>query len=201
VIADGGFTLGRVGLRSTSGDIKIDNGLTAAFLNATASSGNIAINGDAEVRETAAFQCTSGDIRVKDGLRAQNLNADTRSGNIRLGTIHVETYSLQCTSGDIKADEISGGGRAATSSGNIDLTLKDAKGDIELAATSGNIRLALETSLSFTLDARSRSGNVRTDFEADINTSNSATSETVGDNPTAYIKVSSNSGNINVIRQ
>lgn len=187
-----------VTLKSSSGGIKLNGTVTARGLNAETSSGGIRSAVSINAEEKAVLKSSSGGIYLDGAVTAEDLNARTNSGGIRLGTVSVETYYLQSSSGGIRIESISGGGEAETSSGGIQLSLKDPKGDVRLTSSSGTITVALEPSLQFTLDAQTSSGGIHTNFAAEKNEKGNKATAKIGDSPAVNIIAHASSGGIRV---
>jgi lia operon protein LiaG len=183
---------------SSSGKIKFNGTVTAKNLNAETSSGDIQCAMNIIVDEEVVLKCSSGRINLDDALTARDLNAKTNSGKIRLGNVNVENYSLRSSSGGIQAESVSGTGEAETSSGNIQLSLKNPKGNIKLTSSSGSIKIELEPSLQFTLDAQTNSGGIHTNFATMSNEKNNKATAKIGDNPTVSIIAKASSGGIHI---
>ena len=194
------FKLKNALLQSQSGNISIVRNLTAGSLNAETSSGDINSHMNITVDEEVVLKCSSGNINLDGDLAARDLNARTNSGRIRLGNVNVEKYSLQSSSGNIKAESISGGGEAEASSGDIQLSLKNPKGNVKLTSNSGSIRIVLEPSLQFTLAAQTNSGGIHTNFATMSNGKNNKATAKIGDNPTVSIIAQASSGGIRIER-
>lgn len=192
------LTLKKVELQSASGGIHINKNLTADRLDAGTSSGGIHINGNVVLSGNASMKSSSGGIHLNSTITAQDLNAKTNSGGIGIGTAHVGTYYLQTSSGGIKADSISGEGEAKASSGAIQLSLYNPKGDVKLTTSSGGIRISLQPSLQFTLDAKTSSGGIHTNFAIQKNEDGNIANAKIGDNPTVHIIAQASSGGIRV---
>ncbi|MDF2566791.1 MAG: hypothetical protein K0R90_247 [Oscillospiraceae bacterium] len=187
-------------VRSSSGGIKFNGTVTAKELDAETSSGSIRSTMDIKADERVFLRSSSGGINLDGAVTAKDLNAKTNSGGIGLGNVSVETYYLQSSSGKIKTGSISGGGEAETSSGGIQLSLKNPKGNIKLSSSSGGINIALEPSLQFTLDAQTSSGGIHTNFAAEKNEKGNKATAKIGDSPTVNIFASASSGGIRIER-
>lgn len=166
-------------------------------LKAGTSSGGVKSE-DGFILNDVKLYSSSGGVRVNGNLTANSLDATTSSGGIHIGNADVQTYYLQSSSGGIKAEGLSGGGEAKTSSGGIQLSLVEPKGDIKLTSSSGGIKVMLEPLLQFTLDARVSSGGIHTNFAAEKSDNGKKATAKVGDNPAANIIARTSSGGIRV---
>ncbi len=212
------FELSNVKLSNSSGNTRIYNSLVADSLNVNSSSGSIKFNGivtannvsakanSGSIRSTMGIKAngnldlntSSGSIDIDNDTTSRDLYAHTNSGSIRMANVYVEEYNIKSTSGSIKIDNITGGGHVKTTSGGIRLELNSPKGDIDVTSSSGSIRLALESSLQFTLNAQTSSGSIKTNFATQKNDRGNFATANIGDNPTANITAMASSGGIRV---
>lgn len=189
---------GNLEAEASSGGLNIEDEFTLKSVSLQSSSGGIYIERDITADEDITVKSSSGGIEFNGTVTAKNLYAETSSGEIRLGDVKVESYYFHSSSGRIKAESISGGGEAETSSGGIQLSLKNPKGDIKLTSSSGGIKITLESSLQFTLDARTGSGGIHTNFTIEKNENGNKATAKIGDNPVANIIAQASSGGIKV---
>ncbi|MCI8481875.1 MAG: DUF4097 domain-containing protein [Clostridia bacterium] len=100
------------------------------------------VSGDIEVKDHLTFKdlkiaTTSGDIKMGD-VDAKNIQMDTVSGDIKLGQLESDVLALKTVSGDIFVESIEGKTQAKTTSGGIEL--QKIEGSVELASISGDIK-------------------------------------------------------------
>jgi len=189
---------GDVSFKSSSGDIRLGGTVTAKNLNAETSTGAIRFQASVDMTENITLKSSSGSIRLDGEIQAAKLQATVNSGGIGLGSVAVESFYLESSSGTINADSISGGGEAKTTSGGIRLTLKDPGDSVNLNATSGDIRVWLESSLQFTLEAQTTSGGIHTNFATEKNEKGNKATAIIGDHPTVQIIAHASYGGIRI---
>jgi len=139
--------------KAGSGDITLDN--NAGSIRVEAGSGDIKING---VKGSLDTSTGSGNIRAENIVG--EVVAHSGSGNIEIqqtgpGDVRVETGS-----GNIKLRGLQSGLRANTGSGDIRAEGQPGH-DWRMGTGSGSITLKIPSQASFTLDARTSSGDFR----------------------------------------
>ena len=212
ILIESKFILNNINLESTSGGVQTLNDLLTKSFRAHTVSGGIKIESDLIVTNNITdefendfdmtkniidLKSTSGGIKTAGNVMADNIIARTVSGGIDFNNVDVKNYDLQSTSGGIKIESISGEGNAKTTSGGIDIFLKKPQEQVQLETTSGGIRLKLENSLQFTLEANTTSGGINTNFATETSNRNSATAK-IGENPTVNIIAKASSGGIKI---
>jgi DUF4097 and DUF4098 domain-containing protein YvlB len=135
--------LGGLTLESVSGSIRIAN--AGRMVNGRSISGDIELN-DTKVEGALEAGTISGTVRLRR-LTARSLTVNSVSGSVVMEDVTAERVGAQSISGDI------------TYGGDL-----QPNGRYELAAHSGNIRLALPASTGFQLEATSFSGSINTDI-------------------------------------
>ena len=148
-------------IKSVSGDIRITN--IRGELRAESVSGNViaagatgatllkSVSGDVDVSAVATqtelrMESVSGDVKVH-GAKIRSLAAETVSGNLDLGDIVTDRVSGKSVSGNVYySGTVSRGGRYT------------------LASHSGDVRLYVPAEAGFELDAKTFSGNIRSDL-------------------------------------
>lgn len=194
------FMWNNVNLSSSSGDLLLRNELTAKNLNLNASSGNIQARDGHIIANKISATTSSGDIRLQAPLTAQSISIKATSGNISLDQASVEQFAFRNSSGDIKVKSLSGGGSATVTSGNINISLSDLVGDVDLQASSGNVRLSLSPELSCNFTGRCTSGDIHANFPLTKNEKGNRATATIGETPVLTINAETTSGNIRVDR-
>ncbi len=139
------LTAEKIILRTVSGDVTITH-VAAGGISLKTNSGSIKLT-DAEIAGSARFGAVSGDIKVSNTYFAKTLEIETSSGTVRL------SHTV--------ADE---GASVATSSGDIFLDHFDAS-EINLTASSGNIKGSLLTKKFFQVSTSSGSVKVPASLE------------------------------------
>ncbi|MDF2941344.1 MAG: hypothetical protein K0S01_202 [Herbinix sp.] len=189
--SDLSFTLSEFTASSSSGNINI-NEVHSDRISASASSGNITFqvaDGDRQ------FSTHSGNIKVLGG--AGDSSFDASSGNITIENAsgHLEA---EASSGNIDIMDSVGGGDITTTSGNIKYNLTSLTEDLDLHASSGDVRVSIPKEASFDFTAETSSGDIRTYFDdvLSYNKKGNEASGIVGTNPNININISTSSGNI-----
>ncbi len=143
------------------------------------SSGDLTIRGaSGDVNARAS----SGEITISDVQGS--VAAEASSGNVQLTGVR-GTVSVRATSGDISGQDLRGGHTTArTSSGEISLVLAAAQ-DVDVEATSGDVRVLTAAGQHYRIDTSTSSGDVRA----------KVTSDPAADH---HLKVKTSSGDITV---
>jgi hypothetical protein len=177
---------------------------------------NISIEYEIEAPARTFLEASSGSGDVTDDGVGVNARLNTGSGTIHATGLHdsftVETgsgdiYAEQTGAGDVKANtgsgtielkNIAGGLRAQTGSGDIKLSGQP-KADWRVTTGSGSVELWPDRS-SFTLDASTGSGEIKTDREmlvqGSVETHHHITGKINGGGP--LVRVETGSGDIRV---
>jgi lia operon protein LiaG len=192
------FTWQDISLSSSSGDLLIGGELNAENITLHAISGNILSRQALTVAGKLDITGSSGDIGLGAPLQAQSIYAKVVSGNITLKRAEVEHFDLRTSSGDIRTAQLSGGGYAAATSGNISLDLEAPIGDVELDTSSGDIRIGVAEGISFIFYGNCSSGDIHANFPLMKNERGNRAEGSVGLEPTASIRATAVSGNIGI---
>jgi DUF4097 and DUF4098 domain-containing protein YvlB len=134
-----GDVIGDARVKTGSGDIEVD--LVDGDLDARSGSGDVRIG---RVTGSASAKTGSGDVAVGEGGRS--LTAKTGSGDVSI---------------EAAAEEIG----VRTGSGNVHLTCVR-RGEVQVTAASGDIRLGVADGTAAWLDVRSLTGRVDNDLDA-----------------------------------
>lgn len=192
------FTWQNVRLSSSSGNIVLLRELTADNLGLSVNSGSIRAHEALTVSGSFEAESSSGNIHLDQPLTAQALYARANSGSISLDAATVEQFDLRASSGNISATALSGGGSARVNSGSINIGLREPLSDIDLQASSGSIRVEVDSSAAFNFEGRCSSGSIRANFPLEKNDKGNRASATVGAKPAFAINAETNSGSINI---
>lgn len=133
-------TNGRMQLTTVSGDIEVAS--CGSSVEAKTVSGDIDVTG---VKADLSMKSVSGDLSAQ-GIDAFLVEAKTVSGDLDFNSTNARTVRISTTSGDVLY-----AGRIA----------KD--GGLEVSTLSGDVKLRLDSSLEFRVEARSQSGTIRID--------------------------------------
>jgi DUF4097 and DUF4098 domain-containing protein YvlB len=158
--------IGGVEVNSASGDIQIER-----------------------VERDARIRSASGDVRLLTvGGRA---DVNTASGDIELGSVGGDV-SARSASGDVHVDDAAGSVSINTASGDQTITAV-AAGKVDLKSASGDVRVGVRRGSRIFVDARSMSGETRSDLEL-------GGSEPEGEGPLVELKAATMSGDISIVR-
>lgn len=159
-----GWSLGRVSLTSSSGEIDFCSGCTD--FSAVSASGDIEASGIS--CPEAALESTSGEITLESAEITSRLRMKSTSGDIKLRAVACGEADIRSTSGEIDMEELASSGDVCveTTSGGIDLERCDgarlemtsSSGDIEGSLLSGKIFSASSSSGKIELPASDPSG-------------------------------------------
>ncbi len=185
-------------VRNSSGRVDV-KGIRVRDMNVSNSSGSIDVTG-----------CSGGELRVSlssgnttvNGADFGSIRVDSQSGNIQLENI-VGALSVRHSSGNIDVLNAQGPVEVWHSSGNVSIDAAGKKvSGIDVTLSSGNANLRLDKDASFTLDARTSSGNIIADFDILISgglSRGSLKGDCNGGGET--VKVSVSSGNVNIFKK
>jgi hypothetical protein len=142
-----------VTVKTSGGDVKI--GDLTGKAHARTSGGNVSlgkIEGDVDAHSSG------GNITLDEGAGAVRLG--TSGGNIHVGRA-VGRTDLDTSGGDIRIGSVENAVRAETSGGNVSGAILGAlKGDCVLRTSGGQVRVAVDASAAFRLEASTSGGEV-----------------------------------------
>jgi hypothetical protein len=127
--------LGKVGLKTASGDITLDRATVASIKTA---SGNARLQG---VEQALQFSSASGDLAVEDVCRG-SVSISTASGDVRIAECDASLV-VNTVSGDVEVDRFSGrSGVFKGMSGDIDVGIPSGTSvDLDVNLLSGRLGL------------------------------------------------------------
>ena len=148
-----------VQIATVNGDVELEAGLEAGRLAVKTTSG------DAELRQaecrTLLFKSSSGDLKCTGNC--DDIQAETSSGDVELlggfGTVQMRTAS-----GDLELKGRVRTLRCASASGDAEIRAENVPEQVELSSKSGDCCLRLPEGEGFTLQFRTVSGELETDF-------------------------------------
>lgn len=195
-------------LKSISGAVKVTN--VNGELRAESISGGVAITAARKIR---TIKSISGDVQVTDS-QSDDLTAGSTSGSVILRNVKTRIVELQSISGDLRLTDVDADhAEMRTVSGNVEYTGRLSRtGRYEFQSHSGNVRLIPMGNPSFSIEATTFSGDVRTDFpltlqggsqpfpRTNLRRQNQSVRGTVGSGG-AMITMQSFSGNIVIAKQ
>ncbi|HEY1305320.1 MAG TPA: DUF4097 family beta strand repeat-containing protein [Vicinamibacterales bacterium] len=149
-----------VSLKSISGGVKVTN--VNGELRAESVSGGIVTTG---VRRIRTLKSTSGDVQIADS-ESDDLIAGTISGSVVIKSMKGRILSLSSVSGDVRLTDVDADHVELHSvSGDLEYTGRLSRsGRYEFQTHSGNIRITPVGVQSFSLEATTFSGDVRSDY-------------------------------------
>ncbi|OLQ49151.1 protein liaG [Bacillus licheniformis] len=135
---------GDLTVRTSSGDVSVDGNhhLVLSGLNAVSASGNMRVT----------------------NVRLQELKVKGSSGDVTISNTNYKTAGIDLASGDANLADVSGSLDVKMTSGNLDAALKKVTGPVSVTLTSGDADLSLPQNGSFTVSAKSSSGDVSSPY-------------------------------------
>lgn len=127
------------------------------------------------------------------GFNWEQINLDISVPKSFQGDIKYEGKS-----GDINIDDLEGSAQLEAISGNIKVTAKEAEDKIYIKASSGNIELKMPSNTGFTLDSKVSSGDIKCDFDLDIEDSGDHKLRGSYGNGSIPVNINTTSGNIDI---
>jgi hypothetical protein len=181
---EGRGRFGAIEVQTGSGDVEFDDVVAAARVDAA--SGDIRlgiVDGNARVRSA------SGDVQARSIGGEGNVN--TASGDVQVGEVGGE-LSVHSASGDVEVREARSSVSVHTASGDQQVARVSA-GRIELKSASGDLKVGIAEGSLLHVDARSRSGEVRSELPvSDV--------APEGEGPAVELRANTMSGDITVSR-
>ncbi len=133
---------GKISVKSTSGDLKIE-GATCGEMYAKATSGEMEIE-NVRIGGKAEFHVTSGDIDLDDVISQGETEIRASSGNIRLTKCDAASYVIHADSGNVTGNILSSKiFQAKAGSGNVRVPDTTTGGVCKVTTGSGNIKLSV----------------------------------------------------------
>ncbi|MGG1420392.1 DUF4097 domain-containing protein [Bacillus subtilis] len=135
---------GDLTVRTSSGDVSVagNDHLALSRLNAVSASGNTSVT----------------DVRLQD------LKVKASSGDVSITNTVSKTVGIDLTSGDANLVHVSGSLDVKMTSGDFNAVLKKVTGPVSVTLTSGDANLSLPKNGSFTVKAKSASGDVSSPY-------------------------------------
>lgn len=199
--SSGNVTLGSIDLATgfefgtSSGNITV-NELKADSARFSSSSGDKKIN-SLEVNGDVTFETSSGKTAL-DSIRAGKVSFHSSSGDFTAGLISASELTSGTSSGKVNIGSLDGSANLSSSSGDISLIFQNPGLQISASSSSGKIKLSLPPDSQFTLNARTGSGAIISDFALDnVKTDKRSLRGSMGDGGTK-IDLSTSSGDISI---
>ncbi len=176
--------LGSISLSTASGDIELDD--VSGDANINTASGDVRMGGiGGELRVNTA----SGDVRGKTIAGGARLN--TASGDVTIESVD-GSLSVNSASGDVTVEAARAAVNVNTASGDQRIGSLS-QGSAELKSASGDLTIGIKEGSTLWVDARSRSGEVRSELPV-------SDSAPEGDAPHVELKANTMSGDIEITR-
>lgn len=155
---------GSARITKVTGNVTVDGEIEQA--NASDVGGSVTLNGG--VTDTLTLARVAKGVRYQSNrttLEFAKLDGDiTLGGGDLNGKQLVGPLRLSTRSKDIHLDEVSGDVRVENTNGTIEIQPKLPLGSMELSNRRGSIRVVLPAKAGFQLDARTRRGEINSDF-------------------------------------
>lgn len=162
------------------------------------------VSGDVSVRACSGhltLSSTSGDIRLEDlndDLSFVAVSGDVVGSNIKGKLLEGKTVSGSITLNNIEAGQV----RLKTVSGEVTISGKfAADGSVKIKTLSGDIRLRIPADSGFDVSARSRSGDVGSDFAMKVQEAGEHHLEARAGSGGTQLDIGSFSGDIGIKKQ
>jgi len=169
---------GRFKVKTVSGDVGVR--ACSGHLTLSSTSGDIKL---ADLKDDLSFVAVSGDV-VGSNIKGKLLEGKTVSGDITLKNVDAGQVRIKTVSG-----EVSMGGKFA------------ADGSVKIKTLSGNIDIHLPADSGFDVSARSRSGDVGSDFEMKVQEAGEHHLEARAGSGGTQLDIGSFSGDITIKKQ
>ena len=181
---EGRGRLESIAIQTGSGDVRFDE--VTGNARADAASGDVEVS---TVGGEARINTASGDIQLGLVLGAAKINS--ASGDISLREAH-GSVDVNSASGDVFVGEAASSVNVNTASGDQQIQ-RAGEGKLSLKSASGDLQVGIPEGASLFVDARSRSGEVRSELPV-------SDSPPEGDGPNIELRANTMSGDITVVR-
>jgi DUF4097 and DUF4098 domain-containing protein YvlB len=181
---EGNGRFASIDIESGSGDVQVSEVGGEAKVNAA--------SGDVQIRDVggdARVNTASGDVQIRSIGGEAKVNS--ASGDVQLGDVARE-LSVNSASGDVNIREAKGDVSVNTASGDQQLGAV-VVGKVSLKSASGDLKVGIREGSTLWVDARSRSGEVRSDLPV-------SDTPPEGDAPHVELRANTMSGDIEVVR-
>jgi DUF4097 and DUF4098 domain-containing protein YvlB len=181
---EGRGRFGSIEIESGSGDVEF--GELSGDARVDAASGDVAIG---NIGGNARINTASGDVQVRTVAGDAKINS--ASGDVILREVAGE-LSVNSASGDVIVREAGGAVSVSTASGDQEVG-KVSTGKVELKSASGDLKVGIAEGSTLWVDARSRSGEVRSELPV-------SELPPEGEGPTVELRANTMSGDVTVAR-
>jgi len=146
-----------------AGDVHIDGRLNEVSV--TDIKGSLQLDGEfqesvklAHIAKSVSFKSSRTDLEFSRLDGELDLDSDDLHADQIAGPVHLTTRSKQ-----IRLEDVSGDVRLQNEHGGIEITMRSL-GNVQIDSRNGDIRLDLPDKAGFRLDARTRDGEIQSDF-------------------------------------
>lgn len=184
-----------------TGDVHIDGRLNEVTI--TDVKGSAQLEGEfgesvklGRISKNVTFKSSRTDMEFARIDGELNLDSDDLHADQVAGPVHLTTRSKQ-----IRLEEVSGDVRVQNDNGGVEVSMRSL-GNVQIDNRSGDINLSVPDKAGFRLDARTRDGEIQSDFtelKVENNDHEAKASGTVG-NPTAHIVLNNEHDGIEIRR-
>jgi DUF4097 and DUF4098 domain-containing protein YvlB len=181
---EGRGRFGSVDAETGSGDVHFDE--VTGDARVSAASGDIAVS---KVGGEARINTASGDIQLSTVAGAAKLNS--ASGDVMIREAG-ESVDVNSASGDVFVGEVASSVTVNTASGDQEIQ-RAGQGKVTLKSASGDLEIGIPEGSTLWVDARSRSGEVRSELPV-------SESKPEGEGPHIELRANTMSGDITVTR-
>jgi DUF4097 and DUF4098 domain-containing protein YvlB len=154
---------GSVKLEQITGDAHVEGRMNEVAVNDV--SGGAQLDGEfqesvklARIAKTVSFKSSRTDMEFSRIDGSLDLDSDELHADAMTGPLHLTTRSK-----NIRLDGVSGDARLQDDNGAIELTMRTL-GNVQIDNHNGDIQLSLPEKAGFRLDARTRDGEIQSDF-------------------------------------
>jgi hypothetical protein len=173
---------GSAKVEQITGDVHIDGHLNEVSV--TDVKGSVQLDGEfgesvklARISKNVAFKSSRTDLEFSSIAGELDLDSDDLHAEQLAGPVHLVTHSKE-----INLEEVSGDVRLEDANGGIELSMRSL-GNVQIDDRNGDIHLTVPDKAGFHVDARTRDGEIESDFpeiKIDNNDHESTASGTVG---------------------
>lgn len=200
--SSGGVRLGKVSgqdvtISSNSGTVRTGDISAKNDLSISTSSGSI--NSENLEAENIAVKANSGTLRLGDVSASGEARLETSSGSQNVGMLSASAFRLFANSGTMRYDGISGCGTVSSTSGSINCSGLDVRGDSLVESSSGTVRITLAGNQNFAVMISTNSGSISEGpLRLMYDKSGRNASGTAGDGSSGTLSIKTSSGSIRV---
>jgi DUF4097 and DUF4098 domain-containing protein YvlB len=195
------LTKGSAKLEQIAGDVHIDGHLNEVSV--TDIKGSVQLDGEfgesvklARISKNVAFKSSRTDLEFSSIAGELDLDSDDLHAEQLVGPIHLVTRSKE-----INLEDVAGDLRVEDANGGVEVSMRSL-GNVQIDDRNGDIHLSVPEKAGFHLDARTRDGEIESDFPAikiDNNDHESTASGTVG-NGASHIVINNEHDGIEIRR-